>query len=74
MKRIVLTSTVKIKSETYCMLPVKTDKPIPINKIKSAMKEINEIELLAPILIGEVIVCDFIESGTNLIATKTVEK
>lgn len=72
--RIVLTTTVKIKSETSTLLPVKTDKPILKSYLKTAMKKINSMELSAPIYIGDIIEEGFIEEDINLIATKTVEK
>ncbi len=72
--RIMLTSTVKIKSETSSLLPVKTDKPILKSYLKTAMKKINSLELTPPIYIGDIIEAGFIEDDINLIATKTVEK
>lgn len=72
--RIMLTSTVKIKSETSSLLPVRTDKPILKSYLKTAMKKINSIELTPPVYIGEIIEEGFIEDDINLIATKTVEK
>ena len=68
-----LTSTVKIKSETERLLPVRTDKPIPKPKLFEAMKQINEIEVSAPVKVGDIIRSDFIAKEVNLIATKTVE-
>ena len=72
--RIMLTSTVKIKSETSTLLPVKTDKPILKSCLKTAMKKINSLELTPPIYLGDIIEAGFIEDDINLIATKTVEK
>lgn len=69
-----LTTTVKIKSETDRLLPVRTDKPIPKPMLFEAMRQINELEAAAPVKVGDVIKADFITKGVNLIATKTIEK
>ena len=69
-----LTTTVKIKSETDRLLPVRTDKPIPKPMLFEAMRQINELEAAAPVKVGDVIKADFITKSVNLIATKTIEK
>lgn len=69
-----LTTTVKIKSETDRLLPVRTDKPIPKPMLFEAMRQINELEAAAPVKVGDVIKADFITKGVNLIAAKTIEK
>ncbi len=71
---MILTTTVKITSETSRLLPVKTDKPISDEKLKKAMKKISKIQLKAPITAGDIVVRNFIEKGINLVSTKTVEK
>ncbi len=72
--RRTLTSTVRIESEKVMLLPVKTDRPIKKEDLFAAMKKISKISVKAPIRIGEVIVSDFTEDGTNLISTKTILK
>lgn len=71
---MILTTTVKIKSETSTLLPVKTSAPIPVDRLKKAMKKISKIKVKAPIYVGDVVLKNFIEKGTNLVSTKTVEK
>jgi len=51
---MILTTTVKITSETSRLLPVKTDKPISEDKLKKAMKRISKLQLKAPIMAEEV--------------------
>lgn len=69
-----LTTTVKIKSKEITVLPVRTDKPIKKDEIFAAMKKIADIEVSAPIKIGDIIVPDFMDNGVNLISAKTVER
>ena len=71
---MILTTTVKITSETSRLLPVKTDKPISEEKLKKAMKRISKLQLKAPISVGDIIVRNFTEKGINLVSTKTVER
>ncbi|MBO4983281.1 MAG: DUF1667 domain-containing protein [Clostridia bacterium] len=71
---MILTTTVKIKSETSKLLPVKTDKPILKEKLKKAMKRIAKIQVKAPISVGDIIQRNFTEKGINLVSTKSVEK
>lgn len=71
---MILTTTVKITSETSKLLPVKTDKPISDDKLKKAMKRISKLQLKAPITVGDVIIRNFTEKGINLVSTKTVER
>jgi CxxC motif-containing protein len=70
--RRTLTSTVKINSERYSLLPVKTDRPIKKGNIFLAMEEIANITVNVPVRMGDIIVSDFTEEGTNLISTKTI--
>ena len=71
---MVLTTTVKIKSETSCLLPVRTDKPIAQDRLKKAMKKVSKLLVKAPINVGDVVLRNFIEKGVNLVSTKTVER
>ena len=71
---MILTTTVKITSETSKLLPVKTDKPISDEKLKKAMKRISKLQLKAPVTVGDVILRNFTEKGINLVSTKTVER
>ncbi|MBO5262168.1 MAG: DUF1667 domain-containing protein [Clostridia bacterium] len=71
---MILTTTVKITSETSHLLPVKTDKPISDEKLKKAMKRISKLQLKAPIVAGDIVLRNFTEKGINLVSTKTVEK
>ena len=56
------------------LLPVKTDKPVPKEKLKKAMKILSKIQTKAPVFVGDVVRKNFVEKGINLISTKSVEK
>jgi CxxC motif-containing protein len=70
----ILTTTVPIAGGRERVLPVKTDKPVPKDKIFLLMDEINKIRLTAPVMLGETIVKNILGTGSNLIATREIVK
>lgn len=69
-----LTSTVTIETAGgKKMLPVKTDKAIPKETLFDAMTLVRAYTAKAPVKTGDVLIADFIEEGTNLVACKDVE-
>ena len=69
-----LTTTVKTNSKEVPFLPVKTSRPIPKDMIFEAMKIISEISVSVPVKVGDNIIVDFIDRGTNLIAGREILK
>ena len=63
-----ITTTVRCKSGE--ILPVKTDKPIPKEKMFEAMKIINRAHPTLTIALGDIIIEDVF--GSNVIATKNM--
>lgn len=63
-----LTSTVRVRTNTSAerLLPVKTDRPIPKEKLLTAMEKINALSVKAPIRIGDVLLDDLF--GAKLVA------
>ncbi len=69
-----LTSTVILESPAgNKMLPVKTDKPIPKESLFRAMEILRAYRAASPMQTGDVLIRDFIEEGTNLVACKSFE-
>ena len=71
---MILTTTAKIKSEEYKLIPVKTTGKIPVDRLSDAMKIVNKLNLVPPIHLGQVLVENFIIDGVSLVATKTILK
>ncbi len=69
---MILTSTVKIKSKKYKLLPVKVTADIPYERLGEAMAIINKIQVCAPVALGQIIVEDFLNADIRLVATKTI--
>ncbi|MDR2481559.1 MAG: FAD-dependent oxidoreductase [Spirochaetaceae bacterium] len=67
----VITSTVRISGAELPRMPVKTDKPLPKNKVFDAMKTLNKIE--APhCKTGDIIVKDICGTGVNFISSRSL--
>ena len=65
-----ITSTMRL--ENGKMLPVKTDKPIPKELIFKCMEEINKKEVKPPVKLGQVLIENVLETGSNIVATKEI--
>ncbi len=68
----VLTTTVRITGAKLKRLPVRTEKPIPKALIKEAMTAINATAAKAPVSMGDVILCDLLGTGVNVIASRNM--
>ena len=60
-----LTTTVRV-SNGERLLPVKTDRPIPKEKLFEAMEKVNSLSVTAPVKIGDVLLDDLF--GARLVA------
>ena len=72
--RRTVTSTVKILGGELAVASVKTQTDIPKNKIVDCMREIDKIEINAPVKIGDIVIEDVAGTGVNVIVTKNVAK
>lgn len=68
--RRILTSTVRARGLNLKMVPVRTDRPIPKDRILEAAAEVRKIKLESPIKAGDVIVNNFLGLGVNMLATR----
>ena len=69
-----VTSTVAIKSEIENRLPVKTSKAISKDLMFKVIEELNKISVKAPILIGDIIIKNVLDTGIDIIATKDIRR
>jgi CxxC motif-containing protein len=68
----IVTSTIKVNHGEKPLVSVKTRYEIPKGKIFQCMKEINEIEVDAPVAAGDILIENVAETGVAVIATKDV--
>lgn len=69
-----LTTTIVVKGGEIPLVSVKTAKPIPKDKLFEVMDAISEIEVDAPIKIGDVLIENVLGPNVDIVATKNVER
>jgi CxxC motif-containing protein len=70
----IITTSVKVVEGEYNQVSVKSEKGIIKNKIFDCLKVLKNIEVKAPINIGDVIYEDIEGTKVNIVATKNVKK
>jgi len=70
----ILPTIVKVIGGELPLVSVKTEKAIPKRLLLEAMVEIAEIEVKAPIQIGQVIKDDLMGTGVSLVATRNIKR
>lgn len=68
----IVTSTVRVKGGTAAMVNVKTASDIPKDKIFDCITAIRDIEVAAPVKIGDVILSNAAGTGVDIIAAKNI--
>lgn len=66
------TLTTTIKTQNGLMLPVKSDKSLPKEKLLCTMGLINQITVKTPIKIGDIIIKNILNTGVNIVASKDI--
>ena len=69
----IVTSTVRVTRGAADMVSVKTKTDIPKDKIFECVRALKDIEVSAPVHIGDVILRDAAGTGVDIVATKNVE-
>ena len=69
----IVTSTVKVSGGNARTVSVKTKSDIPKDKIFECVKALREVTVPAPIAIGDVVLENVADTGTDMVATKCVE-
>ncbi len=66
----ILTTTVLTEGLALKMLPVRTDRPIPKERIFEAINEIRKIKVNKALRAGDIILGDLLGMGVNLVSTR----
>ena len=69
----IVTSTVKVSGSDSVMVSVKTKNDIPKGKIFDVVKALKDVEIPAPVKIGDVVIADVAGTGVDIVATKNVD-
>ena len=70
----VVTSTVRVRGGTLPMVSCKTRSDVPKDKIFDVVRALKEVDVDAPVAIGDVLLADVASTGVDVIATKNVQK
>ena len=65
----ILTATVIMDSEIRPLLPVKTNKAIPKDKLKLCMRVLAKVRVKHPVSMGQVILTNVLGTGADIITT-----
>lgn len=68
----ILTTTVKMAGVAGDLLPVRSSKPIPKEKLFDCMEVIRKVEASLPVARYDVVVADICGTGVDIVATKSV--
>lgn len=66
----VITSTVKISGGLHKRCPVKTDIPIPKDKIFEAISLLDSVSLASPVHEGQIVTANICGTNANFVATR----
>lgn len=67
-----VTSTVRIKNGIHKRIPVKTSSEIPKHLIFKIMKELEQVELTAPIKVGDVVLTNVCDTGVDIVTSRSM--
>ena len=70
----IVTTTVKVINGTSDMVSVKTKEDIPKGKIFDCVKALKNVQVEAPVHIGDVIADNIAETGVDIVATGNIER
>ncbi len=68
-----VTSSIRVTNRPYTLVSVKTDKPIPKDKMFEVMKEIDKLSIAAPTRIGQVVKENILGLDSNIVITKNID-
>lgn len=69
----ILTTTMKTDSQKKPLVPVRSDKPVPKEKIMDCMEIIRQCKVKAPIQVYDVLVENICDTEINIVATGEVK-
>ena len=68
-----ITSSIRVTNRPWVLVSVKTDKPVPKDKMFEVMEEINKLTVAAPTRIGQIVKENILGLDSNIIITKDIE-
>lgn len=72
--RRILTTSILVKGGEWPLVSVKSIKPVPKDKLFPILKQIKKITINAPVVSGQIIIKNVLDTGVDIVATKTIKK
>lgn len=69
----ILTTTIKTDSEANPLVPVRSEKPVPKEKMMECMEVIRKTQAKTPIHVYDVLIENICNTGINIVATGAVK-
>lgn len=70
----IVTSTVRVAHGKSGMVSVKTKEDIPKGKIFACIRGLKDVQIDAPVHIGDVVAANIADTGVDVVATKNIER
>ncbi|MHA2182002.1 MAG: DUF1667 domain-containing protein [Promethearchaeota archaeon] len=68
--RRILTTTIRVKDGLLPLIPVRSDNPLPKERLREALKEIAITKVKAPIKMGDILLKNVLGLEINIIASR----
>ncbi len=72
-KRI-LTTTLQVENGFLPLVPVRSEKPLPKERLKDTLKEIAKVKIKAPIKMGDILIENVLGLSVNIIASRDLPR
>ena len=69
-----LTSTVRVESESYSRCPVISTGELPKDKVQAAVRALDNVVIKAPVKIGQVVLSNILDTGVDIVTTRSIER
>lgn len=70
----IVTSVIRVNGGNMAVVSVKTENDVPKCKIQECIKSLKNVEIDAPIKIGDILVKNVANTGVNIVATRNIRK
>ncbi|MGL5955737.1 MAG: DUF1667 domain-containing protein [Brevinema sp.] len=67
-----LTSTAPIKGALHKKIPVRTSAAIPFDRIFACVQEIQNLQVTAPVKVGQVLIPNILDTGVDVVAARSL--
>lgn len=71
--RRTIASSVAVRGGTLPLVSVRLDAPVPKDRIFDVMDAIRNVELTAPVRMGDIAIADVLGLGCNVVVTKNID-